>query len=1497
MSKKEASENKMKRKRKKRHGCLKSCCISFVVCLILVVAVGAGGYYLGNKYLTEHYGVTLGQVFDVLKNVRSSNEKKIVTNKFSDADLESAEGSIKSALFLKEDADVSVEELVDIVFESDDDELSQAASYLSTLAEGEPAPTEDDSVKGRLVRYLEETLVYDNIDRERLRAYDGENIDEYMLDLTDKELASLLQFVIGRAMTSDNVVKAVNDSLKGTGISASDLRLEDNLSLKQIIFDSSDGVSRVRLTLCFNLHKVLTLATDSLDYDGITGSSSAGKGLKLGVAVFRPILKAILPKKIFITADVSLKEGEEAEFYINNMDDKDMDFVYDLVKKVSGDVGKAVDLNEMINKPFMEGGKVFDILKKTNERVNLNSAVNTGKINLDLVQVGIDALKLNYEKDENGESVLKDPSKIITSHDIYNGLSVIYGTNVDDVLGVDGSKTEFDYNNIKILFDGDGNLLLDGDGLPRYEYVYQYDALLIDEGKDIMSQYEEAFLQEMRSCYGLVSTATFDGIIEIFAGLKEAENDALELFDGEKLKQIIQQGSRGGVISDTMLAAIVNDRIEDFLGEKAELADMLSLRYLILSSEEERTFAELGIYLKTKDLLGEKSESSYADIVANILPEGFVISCVLDVTLTATEYEPSVIRINDSARTADIIDCFDALGLLGEDDNGKVISLSDYINDMLAPVRDTLKQMSETLPGLRLGSSKLMLPDVFDALATFINSDKPEEERIDSALLAESLRIMVAEAEENPYSALTEADFDRYGLALINELNETLAIKKFDRTGNAYSLGDIIEMLGLKGEAAEIDIMELIDTAQLESIIDASQIQKALFTDSQSSSDMLAAMIRELIGDFITEDVAEFFTAENVLGVKVERDSDRTFLTVIAEINVGAVLEGANEENGEISEFILKLLPQRILMSFRTDVSEGDSFEETKIEYNFNENSDKVFELMEKMGVELPISSVEESVRSAVAEMRSNDTLRVSLVDGGLETDNIFAILNQAAFESDLTDAQIKSVLKAVYRSSDAKIDTYYEDNDIDRLQPADDYSGFLQEVRQKYFIKPELNSFDEVFEIVSPEKDTLHPTTFDLDELKHTPLTIEQLKPVMLYSEMGALFNEKLAGELALSSFKCINDGEGNVMELYAQLDLSTYISDEALMQLITVSNLIISVRIDMAEVITDGEGSYYRTQCNINNMTDEELEHLSALLLKYNPEFEAEIEGAAVNAGRAAYDAFAQLDANLGGNYSFTDSGLKIGDIFGFIGLEMLGDTVDHDEQANKVKKTLQGMFSKPQDGGSEYNYNESQIIFNEIDTSFPQLSLESARAGFTDRQLGAYTQAILMSKDNDEVNRLMQFSILPSVHVGEKVSDDIDYINGFRPDTITEGDYVLLTDRVRLSDVLEVSDRIVDLMPTEIYISFVLKFDQNKFEYVPFFRINALDLDSEEVLLEIMGSSIETLEEFVEENAKDCIDPVNDLFGNIAEMAGPVSISHRFAEVTDATTCRGRYYVTVD
>ncbi len=75
-------------RKKKKKSCCCSCLATFAIVTVVVLAVGVGaGWYFGDKYTKENLDMSLSECFSVVANLYAPDEKKIVTNGYTDSDL------------------------------------------------------------------------------------------------------------------------------------------------------------------------------------------------------------------------------------------------------------------------------------------------------------------------------------------------------------------------------------------------------------------------------------------------------------------------------------------------------------------------------------------------------------------------------------------------------------------------------------------------------------------------------------------------------------------------------------------------------------------------------------------------------------------------------------------------------------------------------------------------------------------------------------------------------------------------------------------------------------------------------------------------------------------------------------------------------------------------------------------------------------------------------------------------------------------------------------------------------------------------------------------------------------------------------------------------------------------------------------------------------------------------------------------------------------------
>ena len=290
------------RKKKKKSCCCRACCTMVIISLVLIVAGSAVGCYFGNQLLVENFGVKITEVFSVLGGVKNSSDRKIVKNKFSAKDYEAAEDSLKSAIFLKEDAEFSLDTLMELAIDSAIGTSDSGAKFASAQSEGENQESTESG--NAIIEYVKSALTYENIDIEKLKGYDASKIDDYKFNLTDKQLASILQRALEKILTSDMVYDELNASFAEMGIDAEQLSIEKMFAINQVAFNNVDGISSVKLTACFKLYKFLGKVLDNLDYSQLMGDPSIAKYGKIGAKVIKPLFAVLLPVYFFLAKHI-----------------------------------------------------------------------------------------------------------------------------------------------------------------------------------------------------------------------------------------------------------------------------------------------------------------------------------------------------------------------------------------------------------------------------------------------------------------------------------------------------------------------------------------------------------------------------------------------------------------------------------------------------------------------------------------------------------------------------------------------------------------------------------------------------------------------------------------------------------------------------------------------------------------------------------------------------------------------------------------------------------------------------------------------------------------------------------------------------------------------------------------------------------------------------------------------------------------------------------------
>lgn len=336
-----------KKPKKKSHGCL-SC---LMMCLVLVVvfcgAIIGGGYWAWGRYVQPMIGLTLGDAFNVITGMYKADESKIVTNPYSQADLDAFYTEFKKKTYLQEDTQLTISDILESTTNS-----ATAPNQPSDPSQP-PTSTGNPALDGLLDKL--------NFDFSSLANYNGE---DNIMEISDKQFAALLNEAFtfySNKYSNDGVVTVsttTSDNAQADGTPTQPDAQGSNIEqyakylkyidICQVTIDSPSATVMEDVAMAL----VLKIQTKELVSDLLKGS---------GVPSF---VVNLLPKKLFVGMRVyPLKDGANANIIINQIDKQLMEKVAGAIDKVSGS-----------EKPIMQtvNETVRNVVTKLNEKLPIS---------------------------------------------------------------------------------------------------------------------------------------------------------------------------------------------------------------------------------------------------------------------------------------------------------------------------------------------------------------------------------------------------------------------------------------------------------------------------------------------------------------------------------------------------------------------------------------------------------------------------------------------------------------------------------------------------------------------------------------------------------------------------------------------------------------------------------------------------------------------------------------------------------------------------------------------------------------------------------------------------------------------------------------------------------------------------------------------------------------------------------------------------------------------
>ncbi|MCH5162762.1 MAG: hypothetical protein J1G38_04660 [Clostridiales bacterium] len=818
------------KQKKKRSKCC-TCLIVFAIVSVVIIAVIFGvGWYFGDKYSQQFFGMSLGDTLGVLNDLYWTDDDDVVTRKYSKKDLNSFYDEIKKNMLLKSDAPIDFDKaLLDAVnnyFSSEQggengeqengEEAGGVNASLKNAAEGEE---DGNAVLDILVGMLSNVFTKENLDIERLEQYDEDN-DTYVFELKDKSLAAfvdaVLQAMLGNASEVD-FLSDVNDMMP----------LKKVVKLKQIkyVVQAKKDEQGMKLPATAAEITVWLGMQDAAGYAIKHFLKEAGVGWAGGFVAW--LGDVILPENVYVRLTIPLEDAAEPGISFNTMNNAERKRMYKLVNGVFKNIMHEDMTVDSLLKDFADMVKPF--LGQATELMDFSKA-GKGTISFDLL--GTVAEKMSEE------SFKDDP---ITKSDIMYMLQALLTTSPD------ARMRELEPYLYKAWYAN-----ADGSGA-----VYKYDDTvdttgkkLVDYGSALIREIEDAYSLDFGDAASISEVMSMLGISLDGGGSGNVDTDSLlGKINKEKFQASLDPNTqiRKLRITDRMLASALSGQLDAMLANGGVGMENLSIELDALTFVSDgnypgHTFALIAVEVGIGDMLSSIGDNAFIGVISGLVPDRILMSMQLDITKSLAagdSYAPAQFKINDYNKTQIVIDTLkkivpdlDLTGITGQIEG----TLRDMVLEMdkILGVDLVPSDLSQT----PVTSGAMLLPDIYTAVVNTLLTDDDGKPVITNEELRHVLYGLNHTEEFGKYeggenyiddspSGFIAEVVDKYYLNPPNELTSFDELTAFLATGDSQSFGDKFrlkyEEFGVNTLAYDVrtveELMPLMTGAQLGGLI------------------------------------------------------------------------------------------------------------------------------------------------------------------------------------------------------------------------------------------------------------------------------------------------------------------------------------------------------------------------------------------------------------------------------------------------------------------------------------------------------------------------------------------------------------------------------------------------------------------------------------------------------------------------------------------------------
>ena len=468
------------------------------ICVIVLVAgtVGLcfGAYGIAEKVWNDKIGneagVPFNELFSIFNGVTKADEQAIVTNKYSEEDLDGFYDNLKNKLYLSKDYDIDITKLLSAFLKSDEGEENSGEGeqvtvtlegsdgydlvYVYTYPDGrqlrsdvaltsqeiadnqdsavEPEEGTEGNTEGETVQQgtgneaLDELLAELEFDFSSLENYNGE---KNILEISDKQLAAVVNAVYASLSDILPQVAEIETTLGS--------KLDEVMEVKQIVIGGdiiNPQTVKFKVTLSV---KARQLVSNIVDQKGLPS-----------------FIKKLVPENLYASAIIYPNDSTKAvQASINQMEEVNTDKIVSIVDVVLKKMGNDLNIHDLL---VSVNTKVVEFLEGLQATLPINF-VTTGSVNTFPIETLMKALKVEVSEqaflylmrdiklpteESLGYDVYTDERKeretgefvdeITTKYCIDNSEGIITTTNtIADVINLAGSENFLQTVNIQNL--------------------------------------------------------------------------------------------------------------------------------------------------------------------------------------------------------------------------------------------------------------------------------------------------------------------------------------------------------------------------------------------------------------------------------------------------------------------------------------------------------------------------------------------------------------------------------------------------------------------------------------------------------------------------------------------------------------------------------------------------------------------------------------------------------------------------------------------------------------------------------------------------------------------------------------------------------------------------------------------------------------------------------------------------------------------------------------